>query len=342
MEKEYVCVESDNKEMIGFVFFYDETMMNKIWSQGWKTKTYHRVDENAIYVEKKDATYMVTNGQEHVVLDSKGYPYYKGNFQYRWNSPEWIQDKNYRVCAEYHQDVQSGDIVKLKSDKETRLEVIEKVICNLTLFNSLTTFGNREHYKYKLKGKDELYTVNELQLAFKKYEFTFKRCVKSPRGGLVLNRIYRCRDYSGCYYDDRIVYYESGFSKTLDNDELEYDYKFVDATLEEYLEQYNAQFKPKQKRERTCSYSKRKEDGKVYRDNFADFINGKACVHINSESDMNWFRLCLQQYGLEHKLTFTYNGVYPKPEYLLYVDDIVRYSFMPMESMKFLEVTDLL
>lgn len=118
MEKEYVCVESDNKEMIGFVFFYDETMMNKIWSQGWETKTYHRVDENAIYVEKKDATYMVTNGQEHVVLDSKGYPYYKGNFQYRWNSPEWIQDKNYRVCAEYHQDVQSGDIVKLKSDKK--------------------------------------------------------------------------------------------------------------------------------------------------------------------------------------------------------------------------------
>ena len=57
---------------------------------------------------------------------------------------------------------------------------------------------------------------------------------------------------------------------------------------------------------------------------------------------MNWFRLCLQQYGLEHKLTFTYNGVYPKPEYLLYVDSIVKYSFMPMKSMKILEVTDLL
>lgn len=125
-------------------------------------------------------------------------------------------------------------------------------------------------------------------------------------------------------------------------DALECDYKFVDATLEEYLEQYNAQFEPKQKRVRTYSYSKRKEDGKAYRDNFADFINGKACVHINSESDMNWFRLALQQYGLEHKLGFIYNGVYPKPEYLLYVDDIVRYSFMPMESMKFLEVTDLL
>lgn len=168
-----------------------------------------------------------------------------------------------------------------------------------------------------------------------------KRCVKSPRGGLVLNRIYRCRDTTGLY-NYRRVYYETGFNKSISQEELQYHYKFVDVTLEEYLEQYNAQFEPKQKRVRAYSYSKRKEEGKQYRDNFADFMNGKACVHINSESDMNWFRLCLQQYGLEHKLTFTYNSVYPKPEYLLYCDDIVKYSFMSIESMKVLEVTDLL
>lgn len=341
MEKEYVCVESDNKEMIGFVFLYDEERMKPIPTQRWETKTYRYLSNDEVYVEKKDATYFVTHGDECAVLDSKGYPYYKGNFQYRWHSPEWIQNKNYLVCAEYAQDFERGDIVKLKSDKETRLEVIEKVVYGVTLFHSWMAFGSREYYKYKLKGKDELYTINDIQLAFHKDEFTFKRCVKSPRGGLVLNRIYRCHDVAGfCNY--RRVYYETGFNKTLSKEELAYSYRFVDATLEEYLEQYNAQFEPKQKRERTYNFSKRKEDGKACRDNFADFINGKACVHINSESDMNWFRLCLQQYGLEHKLTFTYNGVYPKPEYLLYVDDIVRYSFMPMESMKFLEVTDLL
>lgn len=340
MKKEYVCVESDNKEMIGFVCQFDETAMNKIWSQCWGTKTYHRVDGNAIYAEKKDVTYMVTNGQECAILDSNGYPYYKGGFQYYWHSPKWIQEKDYLVCVEYHQDFESGDIVKLKSDKETRLEVIENVLCRKIYTDGI---NYKAHYTYKLKGKDGQYSVNDIQLAFKKDEFTFKRCIKSPSGGLVLNRIYRCHDYDPTYlYNYRSVYYESGFRKTLYKQQLEYDYKFVDATLEEYLEQYNAQFEPKQKRVRAYSYSKRKEDGKVYRDNFADFINGKACVHINSESDMNWFRLCLQQYGLEHKLTFTYNGVYPKPEYLLYVDDIVRYSFMPMESIKFLEVTDLL
>lgn len=340
MKKEYVCVEADDKEMVGFVCQFDETAMNKIWSQCWGTKTYHRVDGNAIYAEKKDVTYMVTNGQECAILDSNGYPYYKGGFQYYWHSPKWIQEKDYLVCVEYHQDFESGDIVKLKSDKETRLEVIENVLCRKIYTDGI---NYKAHYTYKLKGKDGQYSVNDIQLAFKKDEFTFKRCVKSPSGGLVLNRIYRCHDYDPTYLCNyRSVYYESGFRKTLYKQQLEYDYKFVDATLEEYLEQYNAQFEPKQKRVRTYSYSKRKEDGKQYRDNFADFINGKACVHINSESDMNWFRLCLQQYGLEHKLGFTYNGVYPKPEYLLYVDDIVRYSFMPMESMKFLEVTDLL
>lgn len=340
MKKEYVCVEADDKEMVGFVCQFDETAMNKIWSQCWGTKTYHRVDGNAIYAEKKDVTYMVTNGQECAILDSNGYPYYKGGFQYYWHSPKWIQEKDYLVCVEYHQDFESGDIVKLKSDKETRLEVIENVLCRKIYTDGI---NYKAHYTYKLKGKDGQYTVNEIQLAFKKDEFTFKRCIKSPSGGLVLNRIYRCHDYDPTYlYNYRSVYYESGFRKTLYKQQLEYDYKFVDATLEEYLEQYNAQFEPKQKRVRTCSYSKKKEDGKVYRDNFADFINGKACVHINSESDMNWFRLCLQQYGLEHKLTFTYNGVYPKPEYLLYVDDIVRYSFMSMGSKKILEVTDLL
>lgn len=342
MEKVYVCVKSNNKETIGLVFLYDEERMKPIPTQRWETKIYRHLSNNEVYVEKKDATYFVIHGDECAVLDSKGYPYYKENFQYRWNSPEWIQNKNYLVCAEYAQDFKRGDIVKLKSDKETRLEVIEKVVCKVTLINSLTLCGNREHYEYKLKGKDEVYTVNELQLAFKKDKFTFKRCIKAPRGKLVLNQIYRCCDYSGCYYDYRAVYYESGFSKTLGYDELECDYKFVDATLEEYLEQYNAQFEPKQKRVRAYSHSKRKEDGKVCRDNFADFLNGKACVHINSESDMNWFRLALQQYGLEHKLTFTYNSVYPKPEYLMYVDDIVKYSFMSMESMNVLEVTDLL
>lgn len=340
MKKEYVCVEADDKEMVGFVCQFDETAMNKIWSQCWGTKTYHRVDGNAIYAEKKDVTYMVTNGQECAILDSNGHPYYKGGFQYYWHSPKWIQEKDYLVCVEYHQDFESGDIVKLKSDKETRLEVIENVLCRKIYTDGI---NYKAHYTYKLKGKDGQYSVNDIQLAFKKDEFTFKRCIKSPSGGLVLNRIYRCHDYDPTYlYNYRSVYYESGFRKTLYKQQLEYDYKFVDATLEEYLEQYNAQFEPKQKRVRTYSYSKRKEDGKPYRDNFADFINGKACVHINSESDMNWFRLVLQQYGLEHKLTFTYNGVYPKPEYLLYVDDIVRYSFMPMESMKVLEVTDLL
>ena len=340
MKKEYVCVEADDKEMVGFVCQFDETAMNKIWSQCWGTKTYHRVDGNAIYAEKKDVTYMVTNGQECAILDSNGYPYYKGGFQYYWHSPKWIQEKDYLVCVEYHQDFESGDIVKLKSDKETRLEVIENVLCRKIYTDGI---NYKAHYTYKLKGKDGQYSVNDIQLAFKKDEFTFKRCIKSPSGGLVLNRIYRCHDYDPTYlYNYRSVYYESGFRKTLYKQQLEYDYKFVDATLEEYLEQYNAQFEPKQKRVRTYSYSKRKEDGKAYRDNFADFINGKAYVHINSESDMNWFRLCLQQYGLEHKLTFTYNSVYPKPEYLLYVDDIVRYSFMPMESIKFLEVTDLL
>lgn len=342
MEKEYVCVESDNKEMIGFVFLYEETMMNEIWSQGWETKTYHRVDGNAIYAEKKDISYMVMNDQEYVILDAHGCLYYKGGFQHLCRSPKWIQEKDYLVCVEYHQDFESGDIVKLKSDKETRLEVIEKVICKKTLRNSWRMFSDREHYEYKLKGKDERYTVNELQLAFKKDKFTFKRCIKAPRGKLVLNRIYRCCDYSGCYYDYRAVYYESGFRKTLGYDELECDYKFVDATLEEYLEQYNAQFEPKQKRVRTYSHSKRKEDGKVCRDNFADFINGKACVHINSESDMNWFRLALQQYGLEHKLSFKYDELIFKVNYLVYENDIVKYGIRPILNKKVLEVTDLL
>lgn len=340
MKKEYVCVEADDKEMVGFVCQFDETAMNKIWSQCWGTKTYHRVDGNAIYAEKKDVTYMVTNGQECAILDSNGYPYYKGGFQYYWHSPKWIQEKDYLVCVEYHQDFESGDIVKLKSDKETRLEVIENVLCRKIYTDGI---NYKAHYTYKLKGKDGQYSVNDIQLAFKKDEFTFKRCVKSPSGGLVLNRIYRCHDYDPTYlYNYRSVYYESGFRKTLYKQQLEYDYKFVDATLEEYLEQYNAQFEPKQKRVRTYSYSKRKEDGKVYRDNFADFINGKACVHINSESDMNWFRLCLQQYGLEHKLSFKYDEPIFKVNYLCYEDDIVKFSPKLINNMKVLKVTDLL
>lgn len=339
MKKEYVCVESSIEGLIGVVFNFEEGVMSQIESQYGGTKTYCRLPWMTIYAEKKDVTYMVTNGLERAVLDLNGRPYYKGNFQYRLNSPTWMQEEGCWVCAEYTQDFKIGDIVKLRKKEETRLEVVESVLCNTSHFAGESY---RCHYEYKLKGKDKLYTINDIQLAFKKDEFTFKKCIKSPRGKLVLNRIYRCCDYSGCYFNYRGIYYESGFSKTLSKEELAYDYKFVDVTLEEYLEQYNAQFEPKQKRVRTYSYSKRKEDGKVCRDNFADFMNGKACVHINSESDMNWFRLCLQQYGLEHKLTFTYNGVYPKPEYLLYVDDIVRYSFMPMESMKFLEVTDLL
>lgn len=340
MKKEYVCVESDDKSMIGFVFQYEETMMKKIYSQRWETKTY--LYGNAIYAEKKDVTYMVTNGKECAVLDLNSYPYDKGGFKYYWDSPKWFQEKDYWVCAEYAQDFKVGDIVKLKSDKETRLEVVEQVGYRRTV-NASFINNYKNHYLYKLKGKDKLYTINDIQLAFNKDEFTFKRCIKSPSGGLVLNRIYRCHDYAPTYlYNYRSVYYESGFRKTLHKQQLEYDYKFVDATLEEYLEQYNAQFEPKQKRVRTCSHSKRKEDGKMCRDNFADFMNGKVCVHINSESDMNWFRLCLQQYGLEHKLTFTYNSVYPKPEYLFYMNDIVKYSFMSMESKKVLEVTDLL
>lgn len=339
MKKEYVCVEASVKGLIGAVFNFEENIMHPIESQHWATKTYIRPPYQTVYAEKKDVTYLVTHGDECAILDSNGYPYYKGGFQYYWHSPKWIQEKDYLVCAEYAQDFKIGDIVKLRGEDETRLEVIKNVVCTTLRFAGV---GYRNHYGYKLKGDEKSYTINDIQLAFKKDEFTFKRCVKAPRGKLVLNRIYRCCDYNSSYYNYRKVYYESGFSKTLSKEELAYNYRFVDATLEEYLEQYNAQFEPKQKRVRTYSYSKRKEDGKVCRDNFADFMNGKACVHINSESDMNWFRLCLQQYGLEHKLTFTYNGVYPKPEYLLYVDDIVRYSFMPMESMKFLEVTDLL
>lgn len=340
MKKEYVCVEASVKGLIGVVFIFEENIMHPIESQRWATKTYTRPPYQTVYAEKKDVTYLVTHGDECAILDSHGYPYYKGGFQYLWHSPKWIHEKDYLVCAEYHLDFKTGDIVKLKSEQETRLEVVERTYCTTKYIDGV---NYKTHYEYKLKGKDELYTINDIQSAFDKDEFKFKRCVKSPRGGLVLNRIYRCRDYDHTYlYNYRSVYYESGFRKTLSKHQLEYDYKFVDVTLEEYLEQYNAQFEPKQKRVRTCSNSKKKEDGKVYRDNFADFINGKACVHINSESDMNWFRLCLQQYGLEHKLTFTYNGVYPKPEYLMYVDDIVKYSFMSMESMKVLEVTDLL
>lgn len=339
MEKEYVCIESANKDMVGLVFKLNERIMQEIQTTWCGARTYRQVPYKSIYVERKDVSYRVFNGEEYVIVDSMGRIYYEGQFQHRW-SLKWFKDKDYRVCTEYHQDFEIGDIVKLRSKEETRLEVVEKVHCRTTK-NASFINNYKNHYLYKLKGKSGLYTINDIQLAFTKDEFTFKRCIKAPRGKLVLNRIYRCCDCSS-YYDYRAVYYESGFSKTLGYDELECDYKFVDATLEEYLEQYNAQFEPKQKRVRTYSYSKRKEDGKVCRDNFADFMNGKACVHINSESDMNWFRLCLQQYGLEHKLTFTYNGVYPKPEYLLYVDDIVRYSFMPMESMKFLEVTDLL
>ena len=337
--KEYVCVESKNKEKIGLVFRLNECYRAQIPTQRWETKTYHFGVSDDVFAEKQDVTYLVTHGDECVVLDSNGYPYYKGNFQYLWHSPEWIRDKNYFVCAEYAQDFKAGDIVKLKSKEETRLEVVEGVLCRKTYANGATY---KTHYKYKLRGKDELYTVNEIQLAFKKDEFEFKRCIKSPRGKLVLNRIYRCCDCSSCYFNYRGIYYESGFSKTSSKEELAYNYRFVDVTLEEYLEQYNAQFEPKQKRGRTYSYSKRKEEGKQYRDNFADFMSGKACVHVTSESDMNWFRLALQQYGLEHKLTFTYNNVYPKPEYLLYVDDIVKYSFMSLKSKRILEVTDLL
>lgn len=340
MEKEYVCIESANKDMVGLVFKLNERIMQEIQTTWCGARTYRQVPYKSIYVERKDVSYRVFNGEEYVIVDSMGRIYYEGQFQHRW-SLKWFKDKDYRVCTEYHQDFEIGDIVKLRSKEETRLEVVEKVHCRTTK-NASFINNYKNHYLYKLKGKSGLYTINDIQLAFTKDEFTFKRCIKAPRGKLVLNRIYRCCDCSSCYFNYRGIYYESGFNKTLSKEELAYSYKFVDATLEEYLEQYNAQFEPKQKRVRTYSYSKRKEDGKVYRDNFADFMNGKACVHINSESDMNWFRLCLQQYGLEHKLTFTYNSVYPKPEYLFYVDDIVKYSFMPMESMKFLEVTDLL
>lgn len=340
MEKEYVCVESANKDMIGLVFKFNERIMQEIQTTWCGVRTYRQVPYKSIYVERKDVSYRVFNGEEYVIVDSMGRIYYEGQFQHRW-SLKWFKDKDYRVCTEYHQDFEIGDIVKLRSKEETRLEVVEKVHCRTTK-NASFINNYKNHYLYKLKGKSGLYTINDIQLAFTKDEFTFKRCIKAPRGKLVLNRIYRCCDCSSCYFNYRGIYYESGFNKTLSKEELAYSYKFVDATLEEYLEQYNAQFEPKQKRVRTYSYSNRKEDGKVCRDNFADFMNGKACVHINSESDMNWFRLALQQYGLEHKLTFTYNGVYPKPEYLLYADDIVRYSFMPMGSMKVLEVTDLL
>ena len=344
MKKEYVCVEASVKGLIGTVFNFEENIMNPIESQHWATKIYTRPPYQTVYAEKKDVTYLVTNGDECAILDSHGYPYYKGGFQYRWNSPEWIQEKKYLVCAEYHLDFKTGDIVKLKSEQETRLEIVENVFCTTKYIDGV---NYKTHYEYKLKGKDELYTVNEIQLAFKKDEFKFKRCIKSPRGGLVLNRIYRCRDYDPTYlYNYRSVYYESGFRKTLHKQQLEYDYKFVDATLEEYLEQYNDQFEPKQKRVRTYSYSKRKEDGKAYRDNFADFINGKACVHINSESDMNWFRLALQQYGLEHKLGFTYRSFDVNPEYLAYSEDKVKFAYgietVADYHMKVLEVTDLL
>ena len=342
MKKEYVCVEASVKGLIGTVFNFEEDIMHPIESQHWTTKTYTRPPYQTVYAEKKDVTYLVTHGDECAILDSHGYPYYKGGFQYYWYSPKWIQEKDYLVCAEYVQNFKSGDIVKLKSDKETRLEVVEQVGYRRTV-NASFINNYKNHYLYKLKGKDKLYTINDIQLAFNKDEFTFKRCIKSPSGGLVLNRIYRCHDYDPTYlYSYRSVYYESGFRKTLHKQQLECDYKFVDATLEEYLEQYNAQFKPKQKRERTCSHSKRKEDGKMCRDNFADFINGKACVHINSESDMNWFRLALQQYGLEHKLSFKYDEPIFKVNYLCYEDDIVKFSPKLINNMKVLEVTDLL
>ena len=344
MEKEYVCVKSNDKSRIGLVFKLDECCMGQISTQRWETKTYHLGLSDAVYAEKQDVTYLVTHGDEYVVLDLNGYPYYKGGFQYLWHSPKWIQEKDYLVCAEYVQDFKVGDIVKLKSKEETRLEVVENVLCRKTYTDGI---NYKAHYTYKLKEKNELYTVNDIQLAFKKDEFEFKRCIQSPRGGLVTNRIYRCCDYDHTYsYWYRRVCYESGFSKTLSRQQLKYDYRFVDATLEEYMEQYNAQFEPKQNRVRTYSYSKRKEDGKAYRDNFADFMNGKACVHINSESDMNWFRLALQQYGLEHKLGFTYRSFDVKPEYLAYSEDKVKFAYgietVADYHMKVLEVTDLL
>lgn len=341
MEKEYVCVESANKDMVGLVFKLNERIMQEIQTKWCGVRIYRQVPYTSIYVERKDVSYMVFNGEEYVIVDSMGRIYYEGQFQHRW-SLKWFKDKDYRICTEYNQDFEIGDIVKLRTKEETRLEVVEKVYCRTTK-NASFINNYKNHYLYKLKGKSGLYTINDIQLAFKKDEFTFKKCIKSPSGGLVLNRIYRCHDYNPTYlYNYRSVYYESGFRKTLHKQQLEYDYKFVDATLEEYLEQYNDQFEPKQKRIRTYSYSKRKEDGKAYRDNFADFINGKACVHINSESDMNWFRLALQQYGLEHKLSFKYDELILKVNYLCYEDDIVKFSPKLINNMKVLEVTDLL
>lgn len=340
MKKEYVCVEASIKGLIGVVFNFEENIMHSIESQRWETKTYTRPPYQTVYAEKKDVTYMVTNGQECAILDLNGHPYYKGDFQYLWHSPKWIQEKDYLVRAEYAQDFKAGDIVKLRKKEETRLEVVESVLCNTSYFAGE---GYRCRYEYKLKENDKPYTINDIQLAFHKDEFTFKRCIKSPRGGLVLNRIYRCHDYDPTYlYNYRSVYYESGFRKTLHKQQLEYDYKFVDATLEEYLEQYNDQFEPKQKRVRTYSYSKRKEDGKQYRDNFADFMNGKAYVRIQSESDMNWFRLALQQYGLEHKLPLYYKELCPRPQYVIYDGDTVKYTGIAFNDKKILEVTDLL
>ena len=130
MKKEYVCVSSDNKNIVGVVFQFKETEMIQNLSQPWGTKTYRYKNGCIVYAEKKDVTYMVTNGQEYRVLDSRGYPYYKGGFQPCWNVPKWGREEEYKVCAEYRPDFKFGDIVKLRSKEETRLEVVESITCN--------------------------------------------------------------------------------------------------------------------------------------------------------------------------------------------------------------------
>ena len=54
MKKEYVCVEANNKEMVGFVFQYEETTMNRMSSRYWATKRYRHRNDDDIYVASRE------------------------------------------------------------------------------------------------------------------------------------------------------------------------------------------------------------------------------------------------------------------------------------------------
>lgn len=183
----------------------------------------------------------------------------------------------------------------------------------------------------------------EVEKIFSKFnmsEFIYLKCLENKSDvALKVGKIYRSKivqfnnDYAFC-----IIYYESGLTKTLHSWNLtSIKYKLV--SFDEYIKQYNDELL------RKTNLNKKEMSGKKYRDNFASVLSGNLNVLIHNSNDLEWFKLVLKQYGMEHKLQASkfINGMDNVVEYIEDKFIVSRVNFFTyIGDKKLIEVKDLL